>query len=71
MELVREWKFLAPSAEVSRPLYALRKNSTKFDVVIPSTLPSRASTPTAQFQEVVKKVATAAPPEFNMDSFAF
>ncbi|KAL8278398.1 hypothetical protein RQP46_009290 [Phenoliferia psychrophenolica] len=87
LNLVQSWEFIVPtttnprrpsmsiSARPSR--HSLRLLSTKADLEIPSTLGSRASSPDGQggesFHRILKdaKVATQAPPEFDMGSFGF
>lgn len=58
---------------------SLRRQSTKLDLHIPSNLASRAASPEreraggVEFHQVMKetKKAAQAPPEFDMNSFAF
>ena len=55
--------------------HSLRQLSTKLDLEIPSVIGSRAPSPSggAEFNRILKdsRVATQAPPEFDMASFAF
>lgn len=82
LDLVRKWEFIHPTRTLTSPLdtvphrrsslgrHSLRRLSTKVDVDIPSTLPSRAPSPT-EFLAVLKDVqkAAKAPQEFDMNDF--
>lgn len=87
LKLVRSWEFYHPARIAPlptprqpsqfRPRHSLRRLSTRLDIQIPSNLGSRAPSPErkggVEFHEVLKaaKKEATAPPEFDMNSFAF